>query len=99
MNTEVKNNIVTPNINNKDIFQESMELSRWIALYEAVNLIADAAEDKNIPFEKVEIKPLDVRDYIDKVEDIINRDVLKEIYGINVCKLKEDNLETEIYKY
>jgi hypothetical protein len=40
------------------VHAEASELARWIALYEAVNTIADKAEEKNIPFDKVELKPI-----------------------------------------
>lgn len=56
-----------------------------MALYEAVNLIADKAEEKNVPLEQVEFKPLDIRNYIAATEDVFLRKLLEEDYRINVC--------------
>lgn len=66
-------------------YSEASELARWISLYEAVNTIADKAEEKGIPFEKVEIKPLAVHKYIEATENIILKKVLQQIYNIDVC--------------
>jgi hypothetical protein len=65
-------------------YKEASELSRWIALYEAVNMIADKAEEKNIPFEKVDIKPLAIYKYMESTEDITLKKILKELYKIDV---------------
>jgi hypothetical protein len=46
-------------------------LCRWSALEEAVNIIGDKAEDRGIPFETIELKPLDLYKYIDKASDKI----------------------------
>jgi len=44
------------------------EFSRWAALMEAVNIIADKCEDRGIDFNSQEgmkyIKPLDIQDYV-----------------------------------
>lgn len=65
--------------------EKSLTLARWMALYEAVNLIADKAEEKQIPIEKVEFKPLEIKDYINSTQDIYLRKILKEDYKINIC--------------
>ena len=65
--------------------EKSQILSKWMALYEAVNVIADKAEEKGIPLEDVEFKPLDIRDYISSTEDIYLRKILQEDYRINIC--------------
>jgi hypothetical protein len=68
-------NIITPLIeNNKEIYS----LARWAALYESINMIADKAEERKISFEKVELKPLKILEYIDSTSDIIMRKLLKE---------------------
>lgn len=55
--TEDTIKIVTPLIeNNKEIYS----LSRWAALFESVNMIADKAEEKQVSFEKIELKPLKI---------------------------------------
>lgn len=60
--------------NNKDIYS----LSRWAALYESINMIADKAEERKVSFEKVELKPLKILEYVDSTSDIIMRKLLTE---------------------
>jgi hypothetical protein len=47
------------------------ELCRWSALEEAVNIIGDKCEDRNIDFDSVELKPLEIQKYIDIATDKI----------------------------
>jgi hypothetical protein len=47
------------------------QLCRWTALEEAVNLIGDKCEERNIDFEEVELNPLDIRDYVEMATDNI----------------------------
>jgi len=47
------------------------QLCRWTALEEAVNLIGDKCDEKNLDFEQVELNPLDIRDYLDIATDNI----------------------------
>lgn len=65
--------------------EKSQTLSKWMALYEAVNIIADKAEEKNVPLDDVEFSPLDIRDYIASTQDIYLRKILQEDYKINIC--------------
>jgi hypothetical protein len=69
----------------KVVHAESSKWARWIALYDAINSIADKAQDKGISFDKLDIKPLAVRDYIEATENIILRKLLKQEYNIDVC--------------
>jgi hypothetical protein len=78
-------------------YQEASELSRWIALYEAVNMIADKAREKNIPFEKVEIKPLAIYKYMESTEDITLKRILKEMYNINIYYTENEELKKSSY--
>ena len=41
------------------------EMSRWVALMEGVNFIADTCEERNIDFETVSLDPLDFRKYVE----------------------------------
>lgn len=70
--------------NLKTIHKESSVWARWIALYEAINYCADKAEEKKIPFNKVNLKPLEILKYISSTEDIILKKILKEEYNIDV---------------
>ena len=67
------------------IHNETSKWARWIALYDAVNSIADKAQEKGISFDKLEIKPLAIRDYIEATENIILRKLLKQDYNIDIC--------------
>jgi hypothetical protein len=69
----------------KVIHEESSKWARWIALYEAVNYIADKAEDKKIPFNKIDLPPLAIMKYISSTEDVILRKILKTEHNIDVC--------------
>lgn len=43
--------------------------SRWASLLDAVNIIADKADDRKIPWNKVDIKPKSCQDYIEAMCD------------------------------
>jgi hypothetical protein len=62
-----KNNIEPVDIDKMSLYS----LCRWSALEEAVNIIGDKAEDRGIPFENIELKPLDLYKYIDNASDKI----------------------------
>jgi hypothetical protein len=66
-------------------YKEASTLARWISLYEAVNTIADKAEEKNISFDNVELKPLAIHKYMDATENTILKKVLRQIYKVDVC--------------
>lgn len=54
------------------------ELSRWYALYEAVNLVGDECDERGINFETVNLEPLPLRKYIEKTSDIFARKFMEE---------------------
>lgn len=79
--------------------EKSLTLAKWMAFYEAVNIIADKAEERNIPFEDVKLCPLDIRDYINSTQDIFLRKLLEEDYKIQIYHSEEstaDFLEVNI---
>ncbi len=45
------------------------ELCRWASLKEAVDIIADKCEERNIDFQNFELKPLDLLKYVDSMTD------------------------------
>jgi len=65
--TKKKNNGEPVDLTKMSLYQ----LCRWSALEEAVNIIGDKCEDKGIPFESIELKPLDLMKYIDTATDKI----------------------------
>lgn len=79
--------------------QEASTLSRWIALYEAVNIIADKAEEKGIKLDDIEFKPLAIHKYMESTENIIFKKILEEQYKIKICYSEpsvEESQEDEI---
>jgi hypothetical protein len=69
----------------ENIHNETAKWARWIALYEAVQYIAEKAEEKNIPFDKIDIKPLKVLEYMEATQDTILRKLLKQEHNIDIC--------------
>lgn len=76
----------THNLREQD--KEMYVLSRWAALFEAIDLIADTAAEKNIPFDNLELNPLKIRDYVDSTSDIVMRKLLQERQDTAVAKLE-----------
>lgn len=77
--------ILGTSLNKRD--KKLYALSRWAALYDAINMIADKTEEKNISFERVELKPLKILEYVDATSDIIMRKLLEEKKSIkSICK-------------
>lgn len=64
------------------IHEESSTWARWIALYEAVNLIADKAEQRGLSF-KSKLKPIAISKYIETTQDMYLRKILEQEYNIN----------------
>lgn len=66
--------IKTPvNIDTMSLYQ----ICRWSALEEAINIIGEKCDDRNVDFETVELKPLDILKYIDSATDRIYEKTLK----------------------
>lgn len=76
MKTKKNNNNI--NLNNKNTFDNSLYYARWIALYEAINMIADEAEQRNKKFENLKLSPVKIKKYIASVEDQIQRRLIGE---------------------
>jgi len=68
-------------------------LARWVSLYEAVNLIADKAEEKGMKLDNVQFKPLDIYDYMQATENINLKKILKELYKIQICYSEDASSE------
>lgn len=66
--------------------QEIYSLARWAALYESINMIADKAEERNVDFNSVELKPLKILEYIDDTSDIIMRKLLENKKNNNLIE-------------
>jgi predicted Zn-dependent protease with MMP-like domain len=74
--------------------KEASNLAKWIALYEAVNIVADKAEEKGVSPEEIVYKPKAIRDYIESTQDIIMKKILHQDYNIEIC-YSEENSEKE----
>jgi len=48
-----------------------LQISRWAALVEAINLISEKAKNKNILFKKIALKQNAIQKYVDSASDII----------------------------
>ena len=66
------------------IQKETSTLAKWMALFEAINYCADKADERKIPFNKVNLKPLEIMKYISSTEDGIQKKLLKINYDIDV---------------
>lgn len=64
------------------IHEESATWARWMALYEAVNIIADTAEQKGQSF-KSKLKPIAITKYIESTQDMYLRKILEQEYNFN----------------
>lgn len=64
------------------IHEESATWARWIALYEAVNIIADMAEQKKQSFNS-KLKPIAISKYIESTQDMYLRKILEQEYNFN----------------
>jgi len=61
-----------PKVSDVDINKLSLyELCRWTALEEAINIIGEKCDDRDIDFDNVDLKPLDILKYIDNATDKI----------------------------
>lgn len=45
------------------------ELSRWLSLFYAVNLISNVSEEKKIKFAKVHLKPIALDKFVNSMSD------------------------------
>jgi len=52
-----------------------MQLSRWLALFEGVNIIAGGAEDNEEAFDSVNIKKTALTEYVDSTSELIYREL------------------------
>jgi hypothetical protein len=69
MKTKNKKNIENNWVDALSIY----ELGRWAALVEGVNLVADIAQEKNIPLKKVNFKIPAMKHYVDSKCNEITR--------------------------
>jgi hypothetical protein len=56
-------------------------MARWIALYEAINMIAEEASDRKKNFDKLKLSPVGIKKYISSVEDHIQKKLIENQTG------------------
>jgi len=54
------------------------ELCRWASLKEAIDIIADKCDDRDLDFYSFELKPLDLLKYVDSMTDELYHKVLEQ---------------------
>jgi len=74
---------------------DASTMARWIAMYEAVNIVADKADERKIDPKDVVYKPKAILDYIEKTQPIIMRKLLEQDYKIQICYSEEPSLEIQ----
>lgn len=79
--------------------QEAATLARWICLKEAVDLIADKAEDRGLTINDVDLPPLAIMKYIEASETQMTRKILEQEYHINICANEDDTYKGEGYEH
>ncbi len=65
--------IKTPSTN-----MELYTLCRWASLKEAVDIVGDKCEERNIDFDTFDLKPLELLKYVDSMTDDLYNKVLQE---------------------
>jgi hypothetical protein len=54
-------------------------LCRWASLKEAVDIVGDKCEERNIDFDTFDLKPLELLKYVDSMtDDLYNKVLLEE---------------------
>ena len=56
----------------------TFQLSRWIALFEGINLVADKAEQVGRRFNGISIKPNLLEEYVDHTSELVYRELTRE---------------------
>jgi hypothetical protein len=82
------------NSNGKNIYEETMYYARWIALYEAINLIAEEAKQRKKQFDVLKLSPVKIKKYISSVEDHIQKRLLQEKLGADFYIKDKDQENT-----
>jgi hypothetical protein len=62
------------NLDNMDLYS----LCRWASLKDAIDLIGEKCEEKQINFETFDLKPLDLLKYVDSMTDDLYNKALRQ---------------------
>ena len=86
MKTKNKSNKLFGLNNNKNQ-DDSLYMARWIALYEAINMIAEEASDRKKNFDKLKLSPVGIKKYISSVEDHIQKKLIENQTGSSFFRI------------
>ena len=69
-------------VNDKNLMEEmdAFQLSRWLALFEAVNIIANEAKTNRKNINKVHMKKPALEEYVDRTSILIYRELTGKEY-------------------
>jgi hypothetical protein len=59
-------------------------LCRWASLKEAVDIVADKCEEKNIDFNRFDLKPLDLLKFVDSMTDDLYYKAMRQEKELNI---------------
>jgi hypothetical protein len=96
MKTKNKNTKTKTDMSSKNVYEETMYYARWIALYEAINMIAEEAKQRKQTFDELKLSPVKIKKYISSVEDHIQKKLLQEKLGVDFY-IKDNNKTEETY--
>jgi hypothetical protein len=58
------------------------ELCRWASLKDAIDIVGDKCDEKQINFDNFDLKPLDLLKYVDSMtDDLYNKALTSEQYS------------------
>lgn len=94
MKTKNKTKQTNINLSGKNVYEETMYYARWIALYEAINMIAEEAKQRRKEFDALKLSPVKIKKYISSVEDHIQKRLLQEKLGVDFYIKDKDKEKT-----
>lgn len=53
------------------------EASRWYALIDAINVVGEKCDDRQVSFDTIELKPLELLKYVNTVSDTVYNKLLQ----------------------
>lgn len=74
------------------LHKNAEQMARWMSLYDAVNLVAEKAEERGIPFDSVDLPPIKIKEFMDHTVDIYYRKYLQTEFGIDVFYSESNDL-------
>lgn len=92
---QFKNKSLNANLNN--IEKEALYLSRWIALYEAINIISEEAIQRKKDFNKLKLSAVKIKKYISSVENHIQKKLMEDNFKSTILESTFNNSDNSDY--